>query len=65
MLGFGYIPAVANGCADLAPGLAIFPEQATYITYAFLHGNFWHLASNMSFLWFVGIAILASLMMNV
>ena len=51
MLGFGYIPAVANGCADLAPGLAIFPEQATYITYAFLHGNFWHLASNMLFLW--------------
>ena len=42
VLGFGYIPAVANGFADLAPGLAIVPEEATYITYAFLHGGFWH-----------------------
>lgn len=54
VLGFGYIPAVANGFADLAPGLAIVPEEATYITYAFLHGGFWHLASNMLFLWVFG-----------
>ena len=54
VLGFGYIPAVANGFADLAPGLAIVPEEATYVTYAFLHGNFWHLAMNMLFLWVFG-----------
>jgi membrane associated rhomboid family serine protease len=27
------------------------PESATLITYAFLHGDFWHLAGNMLFLW--------------
>lgn len=54
VLGFGYIPAVANGFADLAPDLAIVPEEATHTTYAFLHGGFWHLASNMLFLWVFG-----------
>lgn len=30
------------------------PEGATYITYAFLHADFWHLAGNMVFLWVFG-----------
>ena len=54
VLGFGYIPAVANGFADLAPGLEVVPESATYVTYAFLHADFWHLAVNMLFLWVFG-----------
>ena len=52
--GLGYIPAVANGHLDLAPALAIVPDAATYITYAFLHGGLLHLAGNMAFLWVFG-----------
>ncbi len=54
VLGLGYIPAVANGYADLAPGLAVVPEGATYVTYAFLHADIWHVATNMLFLWVFG-----------
>jgi membrane associated rhomboid family serine protease len=54
VLGLGYIPAVANGYADLAPDVTLIPESATYLTYAFLHGNFLHLAGNMLFLWVFG-----------
>lgn len=54
VIGLGFIPAVANDYADLAPGLALVPDQATYLTYAFLHGNFMHLAGNMLFLWVFG-----------
>jgi membrane associated rhomboid family serine protease len=54
VLGLGYIPAVANGFVDLAPGLSIVPEEATYVTYAFLHADIWHLAGNMLFLWVFG-----------
>ncbi len=54
ILGFGYIPAVAFQYADLDPAFSVVPEQATYLTYAFLHGDFWHLAGNMLFLWVFG-----------
>ncbi|WP_136658410.1 rhomboid family intramembrane serine protease [Nitratireductor sp. XY-223] len=54
VLGLGFIPAVAYGSAELAPHLSIVPEPATYVTYAFLHANFMHLATNMLFLWVFG-----------
>lgn len=54
VVGLGYIPAVAFDFADLEPALVLVPEDATYITYAFLHGDFLHLASNMLFLWVFG-----------
>ncbi|MCQ2003084.1 rhomboid family intramembrane serine protease [Rhizobium sp. NRK18] len=54
LIGLGYIPAVAFGYGALDPTLVIAPDYATYITYAFLHGSFWHLASNMVFLWVFG-----------
>jgi len=54
VLGLGYIPAVVNGLAQLAPGIAIVPDEATYITYAFLHADFFHMATNMLFLWVFG-----------
>ena len=54
VVGLGYIPAVAFDFADLEPSLVLVPEDATYITYAFLHGDFTHLASNMLFLWVFG-----------
>ncbi|MBY4632318.1 rhomboid family intramembrane serine protease [Rhizobium croatiense] len=53
-VGLGYIPAVAFGQAQLAEGLDIVPEPLTYLTYAFVHSGFWHLASNMVFLWVFG-----------
>ncbi len=53
-VGLGYIPAVAFDYAYLPPDMTLVPEAATYITYAFLHGDFWHLASNMVFLWVFG-----------
>ncbi|MCP4998354.1 MAG: rhomboid family intramembrane serine protease [Hyphomicrobiales bacterium] len=54
VLGLGFIPAVAYGSAELAPEFAVVPETATYITYSFLHADFWHLAGNMLFLWVFG-----------
>jgi len=30
------------------------PEGATYVTYAFLHADIWHLGTNMLFLWVFG-----------
>ena len=54
VVGLGYIPAVVFGYADLEPSLVLVPEDATYVTYAFLHGDFMHLASNMLFLWVFG-----------
>lgn len=53
-LGLGFIPAIMFDGATLAPGLKIVPDDATLITYAFLHLSFWHLASNMLFLWVFG-----------
>ncbi|MEO0328057.1 MAG: rhomboid family intramembrane serine protease [Pseudomonadota bacterium] len=52
--GFGFVPAVVNDLVDLPPELLAVPEPASYITYAFLHGDFMHLAGNMLFLWVFG-----------
>lgn len=52
--GMGFIPAVAFNIAELDPSLVLVPESATYITYAFLHGSWLHLGSNMLFLWVFG-----------
>jgi membrane associated rhomboid family serine protease len=53
-MGLGFIPALTFGDARLDPSLVIVPENWTYITYAFLHGDFWHIATNMLFLWVFG-----------
>ena len=53
-LGLGYIPSVVNDIAELPPSLVMVPEDATYITYSFLHGDILHLGSNMLFLWVFG-----------
>jgi membrane associated rhomboid family serine protease len=53
-VGLGYIPAIFNDNAELDPSLVFVPEAFTYITYAFLHGDFWHIATNMLFLWVFG-----------
>jgi membrane associated rhomboid family serine protease len=49
---FGLIPAVVgDSVADLYPQV---PAWATFFTYAFLHGDAWHLAANMLFLFVFG-----------
>ena len=53
-VGLGYIPAVAFHYAHLEPALAITPAPLTYVSYSFVHSGFWHLASNMLFLWVFG-----------
>jgi len=53
-LGLGFIPAVASNHAYLDPELVLVPGSFTYTTYAFVHLDFWHLASNMLFLWVFG-----------
>lgn len=54
VVGLGYIPAVVFDFAELEPGLVLVPENATYLTYAFIHTDFIHLATNMLFLWVFG-----------
>ncbi len=48
MLSLGLTPAVLNGHLVAATDL---PAWSNLLTYAFLHGDFWHLAGNMIFLW--------------
>jgi membrane associated rhomboid family serine protease len=40
--------------AELPPELVVVPEELTYITYAFLHADIFHLGGNMLFLWVFG-----------
>ncbi|MFN3765440.1 MAG: rhomboid family intramembrane serine protease [Aliihoeflea sp.] len=51
---YGYIPSVAFDHVDLPPELAVLPGKASYVTYAFLHGDLLHLGGNMLFLWVFG-----------
>lgn len=53
-MALGFIPALIFDHAVLDPSLVIVPEDATFLTYAFLHIDFWHLAPNMLFLWVFG-----------
>lgn len=48
---FGLIPAIVSDIMELPAHLAVVPEDFTYITYAFLHGDFMHLLGNMLFFW--------------
>ena len=51
---WGFVPSVVHDIAELPADLAIIPENASYLTYSFLHGDFMHLAGNMLFLWVFG-----------
>jgi len=51
---YGFIPSTVYDIAERPPELAAVPDWATYMTYAFLHGDFWHIAGNMLFLWIFG-----------
>lgn len=53
-LAYGFIPAVVNGYAALSPEYLLQPTGFSFVTYAFLHLDFWHLLGNMLFLWVFG-----------
>ncbi len=52
--GLGFVPAVAFDTVELPPEFSFVPEQFSYLTYAFLHGDIVHLGGNMLFLWIFG-----------
>jgi len=54
VIGLSYIPSVVFDTVELPPGYAIVPEDLTYVTYSFLHGDWIHLGGNMLFLWVFG-----------
>ena len=54
VIGFGYIPSVVFDIAELPPQYIFVPENFTYVTYAFLHSDIFHLGGNMLFLWVFG-----------
>ncbi len=53
-IGLGYIPSTVFGFVERGPEQSFVPDYLTYVTYAFLHGDFMHLAGNMLFLWVFG-----------
>ena len=53
-ISFGFIPSVVNNLAELPVEFIVIPEKLTYVSYAFLHANFMHLAGNMLFIWVFG-----------
>ena len=54
VIGLGYIPSVIYDTVELPPELVLVPENLTYLTYAFLHADIFHLGGNMLFLWVFG-----------
>jgi membrane associated rhomboid family serine protease len=48
---YGLIPAAFDNLAERPADLAFVPSGLTLLTYAFFHGDFWHLLGNMVFLW--------------
>ena len=54
VLGLGFIPSVVHHTVELAPQFIIIPENLSYLTYAFLHADIFHLGGNMLFLWVFG-----------
>jgi membrane associated rhomboid family serine protease len=54
VLGLGFIPSVVHDTAELPAQYVLIPESFSYITYAFLHADIFHLGGNMLFLWVFG-----------
>jgi rhomboid family protein len=51
---YGFIPVIASGEQTLPLELQRIPPWASYVSYAFMHGSFMHLAGNMLFVWVFG-----------
>ena len=52
--GYGVIPMVLLGSAELPQALAVLPAWATVLSSMFLHGGWMHLLGNMLYLWVFG-----------
>lgn len=52
--GLGFVPSVVYDRFELPSELVLVPEDLTYVTYAFLHSDIFHLGGNMIFLWVFG-----------
>ncbi len=52
--GLSLLPAALGGDVARPDQWVVVPEEATLLTYAFLHADIWHLAGNMVFLWVFG-----------
>lgn len=50
----GLVPSVFLEMKELPAELQVLPDYASIFTYAFLHGDIWHLGGNMLFLWVFG-----------
>jgi membrane associated rhomboid family serine protease len=50
----GLVPSVVNDIKELPASYVWIPEDASYVSYAFLHSGLLHLGSNMVFLWVFG-----------
>ena len=49
--GYGLVPGELTGMVPANVAFDPIPEPLTLITYQFLHASWWHLISNMLFLW--------------
>ena len=49
--GYGVVPVELIHVVNPGTAYNPIPEPLTLITYQFLHGGWWHLISNMAFLW--------------
>jgi membrane associated rhomboid family serine protease len=54
VIGFGFVPAVFFGNAQLSPALPHAPAWASILTSMFLHGSWLHVGGNMLYLWIFG-----------
>ncbi len=54
VLGYGMIPAVLDGTAELPADIPTLAPWMTVVTSMFLHGGFMHVAGNMLYLWTFG-----------
>jgi membrane associated rhomboid family serine protease len=52
--GLGFVPSVVFDRFELPSEMVLVPENLTYVTYAFLHSDIFHLGGNMIFLWVFG-----------
>lgn len=53
-MGFGMIPAVVTEARSLPVEYDFMPSSLSLVTYAFVHGGWWHLIGNMLFIWVFG-----------
>lgn len=58
---YGVVPSFVTGLSDVNLPAGWFPRVFTLLTFQFLHGDFFHLAGNMLYLWIFGNNIEAGL----